>query len=582
LSGSNTFTGTTTVNTGTLNSGANNTLSSTNVTVSGGTLDFSSYTESATGTLTVSNGATLKIGGTNSLPTFTTGYSFGGTSTVEYNGGAQAITGATYGHLVLSGSGTKTVSASSTVTVAGDLTTGGLLALSSDATNSASLIYSGTADGNATYNRYMTGASPNWHLISAPVSGQSIKTFVQAGDNSIATNDIKYGLGQYTENTNTWNMYTTGNIDAAGNFTMGQGYEALRTASGTVTFTGTLVSSGSRSITRTAVTNAGWNLIGNPFTAFLNGNTAAGADNFINTNLADLDASFANIYYWDLTTSTYLPVGLSDAAYRVVPGQGFFVRSKDGGSTVDFTAAMRSHTSGTFKSAETAWPEIELKATTDQKISTTTIRFIPGMTPGLDPGYDAGAFEQDPAFGICTRLVEDNGINFAIQCLPGYESETFVIPVGLYAGQGSLVTFSAVTDNLPPGSDVYLEDRLNGRFTRLDENGGTYSLTLIADSHGTGRFYIHTGQVSTGIAEKSPKAVTVISMPQYNRIRIMGPVTLPAEVKIFDMGGRMVSTAWLNHETDNEVCFEPMNPGTYILLIRSGDVVIKEKINWVR
>lgn len=586
LSGaSSSNTGVTTISSGTLSYGANNIFSSTNVTVNGGILDLQSYTqESATGSLTIANGGTLKIGGTQTMPTFVGGYSFGATSTVEYSGTDQWIKAGTYGHLVLSGSGTKSVLSASNITVQGNLTTGGLLSLSSDGdvSNVTSLIVNGTSTGNVTYSRYVTGASPNWHLIASPVSGQSIKSFVQAGGNAIATSGINYGLGQYTENTNAWSMYTTGNIDAAGNFSVGTGYELLRGSSGTLTFTGTLVASSSPGITRTALTNAGWNLVGNPFTAAISGNENADAsNNFIEVNLDNLDASFANIYYWDLTTSTYKPIGQSSDAYRIASGQGFFVRSKTGGATLSFTNAMQTHTAGSFKSVQTSWPSIELTATISDKTSTTEIRYLPEMTAGLDPGYDAGAFEQDPDFGIFTRLVEDNGIKFAVQCLPDNDYKSLVIPIGLNAGQGSMVNFILEASNLPADIEVYLEDRLTGKFTRLD-NGGTYSVILNESSQGSGRFFIHTRQgfLGTDLVQESP--IKLIPIPDRQMIRITGPIDLPADVTIYDLNGRVLSMDRLTATNENQVRFSQMNSGIYLIRIHSSKALIQEKINWVR
>ncbi|MEQ1747296.1 MAG: glycine-rich domain-containing protein, partial [Saprospiraceae bacterium] len=93
-----------------------------NLSISSGTFDLSSFTinrSAAGGTLTVSNGATLKIGGTNTLPTNYNTHSIGATSTIEYSGSSQAVallnSSQTYGNLTLSGSGTKTFSGARTV-----------------------------------------------------------------------------------------------------------------------------------------------------------------------------------------------------------------------------------------------------------------------------------------------------------------------------------------------------------------------------------------------------------------------------------------------------------------------------------
>ena len=87
-----------------------------NLSVTAGTLDLSTFTANRTtagGTLTVSNGATLKIGGTNTFPTNYSTNTIGNTgATVEYSGANQnvaAMAGAeVYTNLTLSGSGVKT------------------------------------------------------------------------------------------------------------------------------------------------------------------------------------------------------------------------------------------------------------------------------------------------------------------------------------------------------------------------------------------------------------------------------------------------------------------------------------------
>jgi hypothetical protein len=93
--------------------------------VAGGTMALSSYTANRStvgGTLTVSNGATLQIGGTNGFPSNYTSHALGSTSIVEYAGTNQSIAAENYGYLTLTGAGTKTASAG--ITALADLTIG--------------------------------------------------------------------------------------------------------------------------------------------------------------------------------------------------------------------------------------------------------------------------------------------------------------------------------------------------------------------------------------------------------------------------------------------------------------------------
>lgn len=139
LTNQNTYTGSTTINSGTLRlnrTGGTTLPSSNSVTVNGGTLRVSSNQTLTSltltsGGLTIDNDVTLTLPNGLSIPegftitnngtlliegTLTdnrTNKTFGGT--VNYNGGNQTIVGANYTNLTLSGSGTKTFSANSVI-----------------------------------------------------------------------------------------------------------------------------------------------------------------------------------------------------------------------------------------------------------------------------------------------------------------------------------------------------------------------------------------------------------------------------------------------------------------------------------
>jgi hypothetical protein len=140
IGGSSTTTfGTLTLNNATGTVTLAQTESATNLTVSAGTLDLSTFalTGTGAGTLTVGNGATLKIGGTNGFPAGFPTHSLNAGSTVNYYGTTQSVSGESYGNLVAGDSGTATLAA--TGTVAGNLTvSSGTLALGAFTLNRAS------------------------------------------------------------------------------------------------------------------------------------------------------------------------------------------------------------------------------------------------------------------------------------------------------------------------------------------------------------------------------------------------------------------------------------------------------------
>ncbi|MEI9807857.1 MAG: T9SS type A sorting domain-containing protein [Bacteroidota bacterium] len=139
--------------------------------VSAGIFDLSSFTINRSGgggTLTVSNGATLRIGGTNGFPANYNTHAIGSTSpfsTVEYAGTAQTIatlnSTQSYGILILSGSGVKTFTGETVngvLSVQGAATTAGT---SPGYAATAILEYKGSVPQNTSSVEFVgTGANP--------------------------------------------------------------------------------------------------------------------------------------------------------------------------------------------------------------------------------------------------------------------------------------------------------------------------------------------------------------------------------------------------------------------------------------
>src|ERR1041385_9139607 len=280
ISGSTTTFGNLTISSsGTVTLAAITTVTGGNLSVTSGIFDLSTFTcnrSAAGGVLSVSNGATLKIGGTNGIPTNYSTHTFGASSTVEYSGTAQSVSGESYGNLTISGSATKTLAASCTpagiLTVnAGtfDLSTFTINRASSGGTltvvNGAVLKIGGTNGFPSNYTTHTLGATSTieyggttqtiavesyGHLT---VSGSLTKTFAGAttilGDLTVSAGTLN--PGGFTVNgsgTNTLNVTGTLQVDASaftGNYS---GFETVTlNASSTVDYSG----SGSQTIDNT-------------------------------------------------------------------------------------------------------------------------------------------------------------------------------------------------------------------------------------------------------------------------------------------------------------------------------------------
>jgi hypothetical protein len=202
-----------------------------NVNVQSGILDVSTFTLSgaaATDIFTVANGAMLRIGGTNSFPPNFSTHNLGATSTVEYYGQNQIVTAENYGHLILSGSGVKTMPATP-LTVRGNFTMSGTVSATAAATmtvNGNITLGAGTTFGAGSFSHSVQGNFTNNGTFNGGSStftfnGTSSQTI--GGSNSTAFNSLTINnasgvvLSGVDTTVNNTLMLTSGNITTGSN-----------------------------------------------------------------------------------------------------------------------------------------------------------------------------------------------------------------------------------------------------------------------------------------------------------------------------------------------------------------------------
>ena len=487
-----------------------------------------------------------------------------------------------------------TIPAGKALTVNGTLTnnagiSGLVVQSASGAADGTGSLINGTAGVPGTVERYVSGDL--WHLISpAATAGETVANFVLlANGNLVARNATNYALAPWLEATGKWDYYKVSGSNTSGQYgTPAKGFQVLRaTGAGTgtgsgsdggkLTFKGTLAAADQN----IAVTKSlyGWNLIGNPYPCALD------IEKFIAANTALLDPSYVAIYVsniGDVAAKGYSPVILADGL-KLASGEGFFVKAKTGGETINFTTAMKSSVSAPFKAATVDIPAIRLTAENGNAKLGTTVEYIGGATKGLDPGIDAGLFNGTAStFSVFTRLIDDNGVDFTIQALPDNKLESMVIPVGLVADQGATVTFKALATNLPAGYKVVLEDKQTNTFTRLDEANTSYTVSLDAATLGTGRFYLHTTEIVSAIDESLLNDFKVVPISEQNLVRIIGNFDLPAKAMIYDMNGKLVATAVLTSQIENNISLTNSGTGVYLLKVETGRGMETVKFVWKR
>ncbi|HNU14542.1 MAG TPA: hypothetical protein PKI55_08755, partial [Chitinophagaceae bacterium] len=154
-----------------------------NITMNDADVDRNSVAISGAGTLNVSGSFT---GGAVSFVT---------TSTVNYNGAAQTIRGASYGNLILSGSGVKTTTG---VTVNTKLTMGGTATAGNTITYSTAILeYNGTAPQTTSLNEFSSNNANIDQVIINNASGVTLNDATTLNDA-----DLLLSAGTFATGTN--------------------------------------------------------------------------------------------------------------------------------------------------------------------------------------------------------------------------------------------------------------------------------------------------------------------------------------------------------------------------------------------
>ncbi len=453
----------------------------------------------------------------------------------------------------------------------------GYLTIESNNTGTGSLIVGGSSSGKLTTQRYLTDTK--WHYVSAPVSGQAINADWITNNSIITSPD--YRFYRFDEPTNYWIIYGSNGTPASfgdETFVDARGYCLSRNGSGALSFEGNLRTDATTTYAATynTETGNGFNLIGNPYTCSVGiTNAAASTEKFLAKNTELLDDSYEAIYIWDeqsdwadrrndykVISNTAIPTVLEQD--YIQPGQAFMVKVASAGDIV-FSKEMQSHQSGNYyKNAREIWPSIELIAQNEALYNSTAFGFNENMTLGLDPSFDIGKMKGNPDIALYSKLIEDNGVDFAIQALPTESMDNSIISIGMDVSETAEIHFSINQTGMDE-TNIRLEDRQNGIFTDLKSNG--YS-TLVSES-GTGRFFLHIGN-TTAVEDLSSSAVQVYVAG--GNIIIQSEIQ-PEHITLTDIAGRTLGV-W----EDVENIPAPKTTGVYLVTVASENRQITKKI----
>ncbi|MGB2128154.1 MAG: DUF4955 domain-containing protein [Flavicella sp.] len=429
----------------------------------------------------------------------------------------------------------------------------------------ATLIANENVNATVTYEIEL---SNTWELLAVPTVGSYYDTswsdanaidYTTEGDRAIATYD--------NANTSNYWSYSEG---TQANFEAGNGYLVKRASAGVVSFEGSLQTSDVENVVLSkGLTD--FNLIGNPFTAYINSNELLKESN--NSSLLASET----LWVLDTITGAYEAKLSEDIVpIQIAPGQGFFVETASDGNFI-FKASQRKHKSDN-QDVEVDYPEIRILANANGLERFASVRFRENASKGFDNGMDGKVFSGVATdFDLYTELLEaDVDGKYQVQTVPNSGYESMVFPLGVTSSADTSVTFTANSLNIPSGFNVYLEDRTHGTTTVLSDADTSYT-TDILTSGSTGRFYLH---LKTNFLSNENKRLEhiVVYKTREDRLRLLGLKKGNTHIVIYDMLGKKVFEKETIVSADESIALPKVKKGIYLISLKTAEGSLVRKI----
>ena len=431
----------------------------------------------------------------------------------------------------------------------------------------ASLIAQGTSTvtANVVYQRTITHHANNndgWHLVSSPITNQMFSNSF-ANSNNLASSGTKRGFAVYETNTDNWS-YLEDDNSKNGMFIPGIGYSIKTANTGLVSFIGSLQTE--NVITTISTQGNGYNLLGVPYTSYINSQLFLEENSNLNQEL----------WLWNHITKNY-ETKIAGEAFMLAPTQGFFVKATSG-TSVTFAETNQSVSSDTFQKSSKS--EVKLSINDGDNNRFAKIFYLNNASKDFDKGFEGETFGGIKSnFDIYTHLIENSeGKNYQVQSLPISEIETMIVPVGIKTSAGKEITFTADANNLPTNIKVFLEDRLTSTITRLDEPNTFYKVTINEPLDGIGRFYLHTKTAGVlNIDEAILKSIRIYT-PNNATLRIAGLPHGKATLKLFNILGKQLMQTSFISSAMQDIALPKLATGMYIVQLETATGKLNKKI----
>ena len=373
----------------------------------------------------------------------------------------------------------------------------------------------------------------------------------------------------------------------SGTMTPGQGFTVQAPASTRpVRFTGTFNTGtqNSGTLSRGTATDAGWQLLGNPYPSPINWSTVTAAQR------PGMDAA---IYVYQSTgqyTGTYRSYTNSIGESPLVEaGSGYFARVTTAGTTgsVSLTNTNRVTTfatQNTFgRDANDLRPQLQLRVQGADLADAAYLYFENGASAAVDAEYDAVKLTNPSGLSLGTLA---GATPLAIQGLaPLTGTAEVVIPLTLAAPAAGSYAFEVADLANFGGLAIYLRDTEAGTQQVL-ATGGRYVFTLASGSAAAGRFALvlrPAGALATAPA-LTASTVSLFPNPAHGSFTVQlpplaGQPTVQATL-LNVLGQSVVSRRIALTAAGAKADFDTRNlaPGVYVLRLTAGGQTMVQRV----
>ncbi len=457
-------------------------------------------------------------------------------------------------------------------TISGTLTnsagTSGLV-IESDIVGTGSLIGGGSVD--VTIQRYFTGSSWDWHLISSPVVDQAIQNeFVPE---VFTANEDFYTWYEPTsiyvnfKNSTTPPTWVTANVD--NNFIEGKGYMiAYQATNPSKSFAGVL-NNGEQTvaITKTGTdTYSGSNLVGNPYPSSIDWKAVSG---WTRTSLVSNGGGY-DMYIWNQTANNFGTfnsagtTGTNSVTQYIPPMQGFFVSASDNGNLImDNNVRVHDGASNWLKNTETTGNILKILVTSEENYGSDEAI--------LEFDHESAIGGAAKMFSFLTTapsiFLKKQSKEYSISFLNSI-SENNIVPVSFQAGADGNYNLIFYFDSLD--YIQLLDKKTNLKYNLKDAPHFSFS-ALVEDN--SDRFEIHFSPV--GIEESTE--LNQINAYVYNNNLYVQNNPGEAQISLYDIQGRQMYSEQLNctglHRKELS-----LPTGIYIVRLQSNNQVKNIKV----